>query len=250
VYPYFKIGQKRQVHGGTIPLGVHFDYTGRLAGQNSKMVTFALPPELVDQYAKARQLIADGQPRKIKTLAVVSATHGEGTTTVAAQLAISLASDPKLPVLLVDANFRKPDLHTRFQVSQDSGLSDLLLGEGDFAALVKPTPVKDLVLMTSGKGILDPAEFIKMIDLEEKLLGPAVNFGYIVMDCPPVNTCPEAITLASRSDGAILVVKAGETRREVVLEARQRLVQAEVNLLGAVLNKRKYHIPEFVYGKL
>jgi capsular exopolysaccharide synthesis family protein len=214
------------------------------------MITFTLPPELADQYAKARQFIANGNPKKIKTLAVVSSTRAEGTTTVAAQLAISLASDPKVPVLLVDANFRKPDLHNRFQVAQDGGLSNLLLGEAGFAALLKPTPVKNLFLMTSGKDVSDPSEFIRMTDLEEKLIRPAVNFDYILIDCPPVNTCPEATTLAAHSDGAILVVQAGETRREIVLEARQRLAQAKVNLLGAVLNKRKYNIPEFVYGKL
>ena len=214
------------------------------------MITFTLPLELADQYAKARQSIANGGPQEIKTLAVVSSTQAEGTTTVAAQLAISLASDPKLPVLLVDANFRKPDLHNRFQVSQEGGLSNLLLGEGDFAALLKPTPVKNLFLMTSGKGVSDPAEFIKMTDLEEKLIRPAVNFNCILIDCPPVNPCPEATLLASHSDAAVLVVQAGETRREVVLEARQRMAQAKVNLLGVVLNKRKYHIPNFVYGKL
>ena len=214
------------------------------------MISFTLPPELADQYAKARQFITNGNPQKIKTLAVVASTHAEGTTTVAAQLAISLAAEPKLSVLLVDANFRKPDLHSRFQVSQDGGLSNLLLGEGDFAALLKPTPVKNLSLMTSGKGVSDPAEFIKTTDLEEKLIQPAVNFGYVIIDCPPVNACPEATTLAAYSDGAVLVVQAGETRREVVLEARQRLAQAKVHLLGVVLNKRKYHIPKFVYGKL
>jgi len=214
------------------------------------MITFTLPPELADQYAKARQSIANGDPQKIKTLAIVSSTHAEGTTTVAAQLAISLAADPKQPVLLVDANFRKPDLHRRFQVPQDGGLSNLLLGEGDFAALLKPTPVKNLFLMTSGKGVSDPAEFIKMTDLEEKLIRPAVKFNCILIDCPPVNTCPEATLLASHSDGTVLVVQAGETRREVVLEARQRMAQAKVNLLGVVLNKRKYYIPNFVYGKL
>jgi capsular exopolysaccharide synthesis family protein len=221
-----------------------------LAGQNSKMNTFTLPLELADQYAKAKQSIANGGPQKIRTLAIVSSTRSEGTTTVAIQLAISLAPDPKLPVLLVDANFRNPDLHHRFQVPQDGGLSNLLRGEGDFAALVKPTRVKNLFLMTSGEGVSDPAEFIKMTDLEEKLIRPAANFIYIVIDCPPVNTSPETIALASHSDGAILVVQAGETRREVVLEARQRLAQAKVNLLGAVLNKRKYYIPGFVYGKL
>jgi len=214
------------------------------------MNIFTLPLELADQYAKARQFITNGNPQKIKTLAVVASTHAEGTTTVAAQLAISLAADPKLPILLVDANFRKPDLHSRFQVSQDGGLSNLLLGEGDFAALLKPTPVKNLFLMTSGKGVSDPAEFIKATDLEEKLIRPAANFNCILIDCPPINTCPEATLLASHSDAAVLVVHAGETRREVVLEARQRMAQAKVNLLGVVLNKRKYYIPNFVYGKL
>jgi len=214
------------------------------------MITFTLPPELADQYAKARQFITNGNPQKIKTLAVVASAHSEGTTTVAAQLAISLAADPKLPVLLVDANFRKPDLHSRFQVSQDGGLSNLLLGERDFAALLKPTPVKNLFLMTSGKGVSDPAEFIKVTDLEEKLIRPAADFSCILIDCPPINTCPEATLLASHSDGTVLVVQAGETRREVVLEARQRMAQAKVNLLGVVLNKRKYFIPNFVYGKL
>jgi capsular exopolysaccharide synthesis family protein len=214
------------------------------------MTTFTLPPELADQYAKAKQFIANGNRQRIKTLAVVSSTHAEGTTTVAAQLAISLAADPKLPVLLVDANFRKPDLHNRFQVSQERGFINLLLGDEEFASLIKPTPVKNLFLMTSGKVVSDPAELIEVGDLEAKLIRPAADFSCILIDCPPINTCPEAIMLASHSDAAVLVVLAGETRREVVLEARQRLDRAKVNLLGVVLNRRKYYIPNFVYGRL
>jgi capsular exopolysaccharide synthesis family protein len=214
------------------------------------MANFTLPPELADQYANARQFIANGHPQKIKTLAVVSSTRLEGTTTVAAQLAISLVSDAKSPVLLVDGNLRKPDLHNRFQVSQEGGLSDLLLGEREFAALLKSTAVKNLSLMTSGKSVSDAAELFEATNLAEQLIRPAARFSYILIDCPAVNTCPEAILLASRSDAAVLVVLAGETRREVVLEARQRLDQAKVNLLGAILNKRKYHIPGSVYGKL
>ena len=214
------------------------------------MNSLTLPPELADQYAKVRQCIVNGNPRKIKTLAVVGATHGGGTTTVAAQLAISLASDPKLTVLLVDANLRKPDLHRRFYVAQENGLSDLLFGKRDFREVLKTVPIKNLLFITSGKSISDPSGFFEAKDVEEKVIRPAVNFDHVIMDCPPINPYPEGTMLASRSDGAVLVVQAGETRREILLEARQQMTQARVNLLGVVLNRRKYYIPEFVYRKL
>jgi capsular exopolysaccharide synthesis family protein len=214
------------------------------------MISLTLPQELVDQYGKVRQCIANDNPRKIKTLAVASATHGEGTTTVAAQLAISLVSDSQLTVLLVDANLRKPDLHQRFQVQQDTGLSELLLGERDLDAILKATAMKNLFLVTSGKSVSDPSGFFMAMDLRKKVILPAVKFDHIVIDSPPINPYPEAAVLASHSDAAVLVIQAGQTRREIVLEAQQQMSRAGVNLIGVVLNKRKYYIPEFLYRKL
>ena len=214
------------------------------------MVSLTPPRDTADQYAKIRQYILNGNPRKIRILAVTSAGHGEGSTTVAAQLALSLASNPALSILLVDANLRKPDIHRLFQVEQENGLTDFLRQKDFHTVLKKASINNNLTLLTSGKSVSDPSEFFNATDIEQKLIREAVNFDHVIMDCPPVNAYPETTMLASHCDGVILVVQAGETRRELVLDAQEQMIHAKVNLLGVVLNRRKYYIPDFLYKNL
>jgi Mrp family chromosome partitioning ATPase len=75
-------------------------------------------------------------------------------------------------------------------------------------------------------------------------------FDWVIIDGPPVTVYPETASLASVSGGAVLVVRAESTRREVVEESRNVLAESGVEIVGAVLNRRQYHIPGFIYRRL
>jgi Mrp family chromosome partitioning ATPase len=75
-------------------------------------------------------------------------------------------------------------------------------------------------------------------------------YDWIVLDCPPVTVYPDAVNLSAASGTGVLVIQAEKTRLEVVEEANSILQDSGLDLLGAVLNRRKYHVPEFIYRRL
>ncbi|NIO20779.1 MAG: polysaccharide biosynthesis tyrosine autokinase [Candidatus Aenigmarchaeota archaeon] len=214
------------------------------------MINFYLPKEIADQFDKLTHYIFTNSSKKIRTLSIVSSTQGEGNSTVAINFALNLAVNHKARILLVDMNLRKPILHQVFRVGKEKGLTDLLLKKIDFHMVLKKTAVPNLFLITSGENILNPDQLFESMKIEEVLKRQAKQFDYIILDCPPVNSYPEATLLASQSDGVILVVQAGKTRHQVVHSAQTKLINAKVNILGVVLNRRKYYIPRWIYNKL
>ena len=76
------------------------------------------------------------------------------------------------------------------------------------------------------------------------------SFDYIILDAPPVPRFPECRVLCTKADGVILVLEAGNVRRHVALRAKRTLEEAGARLLGVVLNRRKYYIPEWIYNRL
>jgi capsular exopolysaccharide synthesis family protein len=210
------------------------------------MVNFNLPKEIADQYDNLKTHILFNGSEKIRTFTIASSTHGEGSSTVAVNFAVNLASNHKARVLLVDANLRKPILHKVFRVEKEKGVTDLLLKRTVF----KKTAIPNLYLITSGNSILSPNPFFESGKIVEVLTRQVEQFDYILLDCPPVNPYPETTLLAAQSDGIILVVHAGKTRREVVNDAQTKLINAKVNILGVVLNRRKYYIPKLFYNRL
>jgi capsular exopolysaccharide synthesis family protein len=209
-----------------------------------------LPRDLADQYAKLRHHIITTCSGKVRTIAITSAAHGEGTTTVAISFAMSLALDRKLRILLVDANLRKPRLHRVIRAHQKPGVTELFTASQSFEEVLKKTTIPNVFVITSGAPIAYPQQLFEPTNLEEQLLQRTEEFDYVLLDCPPVNPCPEALSLAARSDGAILVVQAGKTHREVVRSAKGQMMGAQVNIFGVILNRRKYFIPQWLYNKL
>lgn len=76
------------------------------------------------------------------------------------------------------------------------------------------------------------------------------QFDYIIVDAPPAHGFPETLAMASKVDGVILVIESGSTRQQVASKAKQRLESMGGKVLGVVLNKRRYHIPDFIYKRL
>lgn len=211
---------------------------------------FDLPDDIADQYAKLRHYIVTTYSGKVKTIAITSTAHGEGNTTVAVSFAVSLALNRKLRILLVDANLRKPLLHRVIRADQKPGLTELCTTSEPFDKVLRKTTIPNVFVITSGATISHPQRLFESTNLEEQLIQWTEKFDYVLLDCPPVNPCPEALILAAQSDGAILVVQAGKTRREAVQSAKEQMMEAKVNIFGVVLNRRKYFIPKLLYDKL
>ena len=186
--------------------------------------------------------------RESRVLLVSSSVPGEGTTEVVVGLGVALASAMGRRTVIVDCNFRHPDLHVRFGTPA-SGLGEFLAGEIGMEEAVSSTAVPNLWVMGTGK----PIGSLCSVGREgmEKLFDDLRSrFEYVLIDGAPVATDPESAVLCNKVDSVILVVRHGSTKREVVRAAADMIARAGGRVLGVVLNRRRFPIPDFLYKRL
>lgn len=202
-------------------------------------------------------------PRRVMFTA---ASRREGVTQVVASLALVGASvHPQQRIALVEFNLRHPSLAALFGLPPGPGVVELLTQLAtieDCARSVRPALEADDggVSANGDAGIVDvfPAGLIVRQPLgllqgraTHRLLQTlAGRYDHVLIDAPAVNVYPDSPIVGASADGAVLVLRAGVTRRETAAEARKRLEAARVNVLGMVLNQRTYPIPAFLYRRM
>ena len=153
-------------------------------------------------------------------------------------------------MLLVDANLRSPSLHAALNVGRDNGFTDLILGRSTLARVIKETKLPNLSVISSGTPHPGPISLLESDCLEAYVADMKEKVQWILFDAPPLARFMDAIVLAPRVDGVVMVVEAEETRWEVAEASRQRIIQGNGNVLGAVLNKRRYPVPDWFYKRM
>jgi len=176
-----------------------------------------------------------GVDKPIRKLLVTSAVPTEGKTTTAANLAIAMAQ-AGLEVVLVDADLRRPKVHEVFQFHPRGGVTGSLL-EGSMNGNLQSTQVETLSVLPSGEVPPNPSELVGSQRMEELLDELAEQADVVVIDSPPTLAVTDAAVLARHVDGVLLVVNAGETRREPVRRALTSLEQVKAHVIGVVLNR-------------
>jgi capsular exopolysaccharide synthesis family protein len=174
----------------------------------------------------------------------------EGTSTIASNLAMALGQSSTTRVILVDANLRNPSQHSAFRLTRNGGLSDVVAGTLQLDAAVQNGFGPGLSVLTSGRPTRSPSQLLTLDGFKLIVNELRSKFQFIIMDAPSLTTYPDGSTLAALSDGIVLVVKAESTRWEVVDEAKRMLEESNAPIIGAVLNRRRFHIPERVYEHL
>jgi non-specific protein-tyrosine kinase len=173
----------------------------------------------------------------VKTLLVTSAVPNEGKTVTAANIAVVFAQAGRR-VLLVDADLRKPSVHTIFGLPNGQGLTTMLRGETMTPEVVShATEQANLRILTTGPLPPNPAELLGSHRMQSVLGLLKESADLVVFDSPPLQAVTDAAVLSSFSDGALLVVDAGHSRRRAVRQAYQALERAGANVLGVVLNR-------------
>jgi len=174
----------------------------------------------------------------------------DGSSLVCARTAATLASQVEASVCMVDANWRFPSLHKCLQTYNHSGLSDAVLRLGCMRNVARQLDGGNLWLVTSGSHVGDPHTLLTSESLPSRLAELKTDFNYVLIDGPPVNPYGDAMMLGKFVDGVVLMLQANSTRREVARKAMASLQSAGVRLFGAVLNKRSFPIPEFLYNRI
>lgn len=184
-----------------------------------------------------------------RAIALVGCRCGEGVSTAAALFAGQLAQRGEGRVLLIDANSVNPGLHTCFGTNLSPGLTDLGSNGWTAQACIQSASVENLDLLSAGNG--DRGLTPSVLKTFSEVL-PALRLEYkaIICDLPPLLENSPAVGIASVMDGVVLVVEAEKTRREVAAKVKEALLQADINLLGVILNKRRFHIPQWLYKTL
>lgn len=186
----------------------------------------------------------------IKSILITGIAHGSGSSTTAANFAITLARDCSLNVLLVDANLRSPSLHEVFKIEYNQGLSQLLTEKEEETSFFKKVGHGNLYVLPCGKNSSMPMNLFESNRFEKTLKNMRKKFDYVIFDAPPLNGYLDSIVMCRKMDGVILVLESGNTRREVAIKAKQELEEAGAKVLGVVLNRRKHYIPECIYKRL
>jgi protein-tyrosine kinase len=196
-----------------------------------------------EQYRKLRaRILASTRPGFQNTIMVASADIGEGKTTTSINFAVALALEIDHTVLLVDADLRKPSVHTFLGLPGEVGLSEYLAGKVELHDVLINTGIGKLVILPAGIPPENPAELLsskRMKDLVQEMKH-RYSDRYIIFDSAPVLACADAISLSNHVDGIILVVQAARTSEKAVKKAVSLLKGAPI--LGVVYN----NVPDYL----
>lgn len=200
---------------------------------------------------KERLLLSSDKSRKEpQILAITSSHHDEGTSTIAANLATTLAQLGEGEVLLIDANLSHPSVHRIFESELSPGLADILTDGQSCEGAIVPSPVQNLYLLSAGtingniSEIFDSNGFTSLLNSIKK------NYRFVVIDLPAVNDASWSVRVAGLCDGVGLVIEAERSRWEVAQRTKELLVKANAKVIGAIINKRRFYIPKWLYRTL
>jgi len=183
-------------------------------------------------------LLFSSLDRPLHTILITSSAPNEGKSTTLANLAVTMA-EAEQRVLMVDCDLRRPSLHTLFGLPNEHGLTSSMLEQAESALPIQATSVPGLRLLPSGPLPPRPADLLgsrRMGAILERLRREA---DIVLFDTPPVGAVTDAAVLAPQMDGVLLVLHAGQTRRDRAREARQILDKVKANIVGVVLNGAK-----------
>jgi Mrp family chromosome partitioning ATPase len=194
-------------------------------------------------------LRADAANRPIKTLGVTSCYSGEGVSTVVVQLSMA-ATSVGMRVLMVDLNWKRPSLHHTLGVPQAPGLAEALVGVRRTTSLVRPTEIHNLSLLPIGtlKGGCSHAYSAEQMNGLIRAL--QADYDLIIFDMLDSAQGGTGLSLSGQLDGILLVIEAERVRYEVARRVKELLVRSGARVLGAVMNKRPQHIPNWLYRTL
>lgn len=197
-----------------------------------------------DYYELRRSLLGSAVGESVRTILVVSALHGEGTSSVASVLAKAVADAGRAHALLVDLNLRTPALWRLMNVTGQHGFMNVIGDTKRVDEVIQPTEFDGVSVITAGTGRLNAVDVIDHERTAEIVPGLSKLADVVFIDGPPISIYPDSRALAPMADGVILVVEADITPVSVATKATEIIRESGAQLLGAVLNKTRNYMPD------
>lgn len=179
-----------------------------------------------------------GIEQPFKTVLVTSALAMEGKSTTVANLAVVTAQAGH-KVILVDCDLRRPCLHKMLEITNDMGFTNCIMSEIEPERVARSSSIPNLQVLTSGPIPPNPAEVLNSVRTRNMWTYLKQRYEYVFIDSPPLLSVTDATIIAAQVDASILVVRAGKTRNEAAVQAKDRLQQANARIIGVVLNQTK-----------
>jgi capsular exopolysaccharide synthesis family protein len=170
-----------------------------------------------------------------RAIVVTSPGMQEGKTTTVTNLGIALAQSG-VKILLVDADLRKGRIHEVFHVERKPGLSEFLSGQASFDAVIKPTALGSLAVVTGGSTAPNPAELLGSNRMREFIAQATKKFDRVLLDTPPAMAVTDGIILAAMTETVVAVAQSGRTPRQALHRLVTMCHEVRAKLLGVVLN--------------
>jgi protein-tyrosine kinase len=232
------------------------EYQDQYLTLRSQKYTNAPPPRQTkderykEQYeALKHSLLSSFPAEKVKTIAFTGPSFADGTSNTAVNLAAAMAKEDWRSILLVDADLRHPSLHEVFDLPKGKGLSDFLADENKGAP--EFARIRDnFYLLTAGSMGAGTAGLFESDRFDALLKAAANRFNHVIIDCPPVLAFSETRVIGTKVGGVVLVLNSGETRINVALMVKKSLEEVNADILGVVLNRRRFYIPQWLYEKI
>ncbi len=172
----------------------------------------------------------------IKTLLITSSKESEGKSLITTNLALTVAQNNK-KVIIIDADMRKPMQHRFFDMTNFSGLSNILMHEISFEEGLRKTQYENISLISTGVIPPNPAELLDSNSMDDVIKKAKESADMIFIDAPPVSPVTDAALLSKKTDGVLMVVASHETDKELLKSSIKKLEFVNANIIGTVLNK-------------
>ncbi len=201
-----------------------------------------------EQYRSLRSHLLAYFQDKPFSLIVTSAQSGEGKTVTTLNLAFVLSALRECRTVVVDCDFRRNGVARQLRDQSEVGLAQVLRGDATVKDVIRLTPLPNLSVILAGKTSCEQVGgLVARPELDDLARQLRRNYDYVLFDTPPVNTLSDAGVVGRAVGQALMVVRAGRTRRESVKEAIRHLRAVSVKIAGLVLVRKKYYIPSYLY---
>jgi capsular exopolysaccharide synthesis family protein len=184
--------------------------------------------------------------KNIRTILFTSSIPGEGTSTILVNFAKEIATNGE-SVIVVDTNLRNPTLHKLMNVENIDGIAEIIEKRKPLIETINKTDTENMQIITCGK-----QSESTLTALSTETIKPIINelkshADWILFDSPAIQKYSDAALLANEVDGVIMVIQAEKTKWEVAQSARDNIRKGKTEILGAILNKKQFHIPNLIY---